>query len=36
MADPITYIPDCLFPSDNELEVPTLRLDVQPTCASIP
>ena len=33
---PTSYIPDCLFPSVNELEVPTLRLDVQPTCAAIP
>ena len=33
---PNSYIPDCLFPSDNELEVPTLRLDVQPSCAAIP
>lgn len=30
------YIPDCLFPSDNQLEIPMLRLDVQPECVEIP
>lgn len=30
------YIPDCLFPSDNQMEIPTLRLDVQPKYAEIP
>lgn len=29
-------VPDCLFPSDNDLEVPTLRLDVQPKVCDIP
>lgn len=29
-------IPDCLFPTDNELEIPMLRLDIQPTCVAIP
>lgn len=28
--------PDCLFPSDNELEIPKLRLDMQATMADIP
>lgn len=32
----LTYIPDCLFPSDNDLEVPTLRLDRQPKFVEIP
>ena len=27
---------DSLFPSDNELEIPTLRLDMQPTSVEIP
>lgn len=31
-----TYIPDCLFPTDNQMEIPTLRLDVQPSCVEIP
>ena len=30
------YIPDCLFPSDNELEVPALLPDVQPEFCEIP
>ena len=30
------YIPDCLFPSDNDLEIPSLRLDVQPQSCEIP
>lgn len=30
------YIPDCLFPTDNDLEVPTLRLDRQPEFCDIP
>lgn len=29
-------IPDCLFSTDNQMEIPTLRLDVQPTCVEIP
>lgn len=31
-----TIVPDCLFESDNDLEVPTLRLDVQPSVCEIP
>ena len=30
------FIPDCLFPSDNQMEIPTLNLDVQPTHVEIP
>lgn len=30
------FIPDCLFPSDNELEIPTLRMDMQATTVDIP
>lgn len=30
------YVPDCLFPTDNDLEIPTLRLDVQPKYCEIP
>ena len=30
------YVPDCLFPTDNDLEIPTLRLDVQPKFCEIP
>lgn len=30
------YIPDCLFPSDNQMEIPSLMLDVQPTHVDIP
>ncbi|MFG6426011.1 MAG: DUF4417 domain-containing protein [Muribaculaceae bacterium] len=30
------YIPDCLFPTDNQMEIPTLRLDVQPRLVEIP
>lgn len=30
------YIPDCLFPSDNHMEIPSLMLDVQPTHVEIP
>lgn len=30
------YIPDCLFPSDNQMEIPSLILDVQPTHVEIP
>lgn len=29
-------IPDCLFPTDNELEIPSLRLDMQPKFCDIP
>lgn len=32
----IDYIPDCLFPSDNQLEIPSLRLDRQATMVEIP
>lgn len=31
-----SYVPDCLFPSDNDLEIPTLRLDMQPKVCDIP
>lgn len=27
---------DCLFPTDNDLEIPSLRLDMQPKVCSIP
>lgn len=30
------FIPDQLFPSDNQMEVPTLTLDVQPRAVEIP
>ena len=30
------YVPDCLFPSNNGLEIPSLRLDVQPAACEIP
>ena len=30
MEDRDLFIPDCLFPTDNELEIPSLLLDVQP------
>ena len=30
------YIPDCLFPTDNELEIPCLLSDVQPKYIEIP
>lgn len=30
------YIPDCIFPTDNEAEIPMLRLDVQPESVNIP
>lgn len=30
------YIPDCLFPTDNELEIPSLLMDVQPQYVEIP
>lgn len=29
-------IPDCIFPTDNELEIPVLRTDVQPEFCEIP
>ncbi len=29
-------VPDCLFPTDNALEIPTLRLDMQPKFCDIP
>lgn len=29
-------VEDCLFPTNNDLEIPVLRLDMQPSCASIP
>ncbi len=30
------YVPDCLFPTDNDWEVPTLREDMQPEVVDIP
>ncbi len=30
------YVPDCLFPTDNDLEVPVLRMDMQPKFCEIP
>lgn len=30
------YIPDSLFPTDNDFEVPSLRLDMQATTCQIP
>lgn len=30
------FLPDCIFPSDNDAEVPTLRLDRQPRFCDIP
>lgn len=30
------YVPDCLFPTDNDWEVPALRLDRQPDFCQIP
>lgn len=30
------YIPDCLFPTDNPLEIPCLLSDVQPQYIEIP
>lgn len=30
------YIPDCLFPSDNQMEIPSLLIDAQPTHVEIP
>lgn len=32
----MSYIPDCLFPTDNDIEIPMLRLDVQPKFCDIP
>lgn len=34
--DELTWIPDTILPSDNALEIPTLRLDRQPEFVSIP
>lgn len=31
-----TYIPDCIFPSDNQMEIPSLLLDIQPQSVEIP
>lgn len=36
MDSNLPFIPDCLFPSDNDLEIPSLRLDMQPKYAEIP
>ena len=30
------YVPDCIFPTDNQMEIPALRLDMQPTHIEIP
>lgn len=30
------FVPDCLFQTDNDLEIPTLRLDMQPKFVDIP
>ena len=30
------FVPDCLFQTDNDLEIPTLRLDMQPKVCDIP
>lgn len=32
----VNIVPDSLFPSDNDLEIPSLRLDVQPKSIEIP
>ena len=31
-----TYIPDCIFPTDNDAEIPSLRIDMQPEFVDIP
>ena len=31
-----TFVPDCIFPTDNDAEVPLLRLDMQPKFCDIP
>ena len=36
MSSEELYIPDMVFPSDNILEIPSLRLDVQPRCIERP
>lgn len=30
------FVPDCLFQTDNDLEIPTLRIDMQPKVCDIP
>lgn len=30
------FVPDCLFPTDNDLEIPSLLPDVQPQFIEIP
>ena len=30
------FVPDCLFQTDNDLEIPTLRMDMQPKFVDIP
>ena len=30
-----TYVPDCMFPTENEIAIPTLQLDVQPQVVEI-
>mgnify|MGYP002857165539 CR=1 FL=1 len=32
----LNYVPDCIFPCDNEFEIPSLRLDMQPKYCEIP
>lgn len=36
MSSTDLYVPDCLFPTDNDLEIPVLRLDMQPEFCEIP
>lgn len=36
MSSEKLYVPDCVFPSDNDLEIPTLRTDMQATACNIP
>ena len=33
---PDSYVPDCLFESDNDLEVPSLRIDMHPHFCDLP
>lgn len=36
MAITTDFIPDCIFPSDNNMEIPSLRLDLQPEVVEAP
>lgn len=36
MSSEKLYVPDCVFPSDNDLEIPTLRTDMQAKACNIP